>query len=118
MNTVITFNAYSKSVTAYRIHGAYKVVDTTHNTTPAAELGRILGLDDNAFYNEYTKAWTDGAGNHIADSGDTSADMGDYTIIACDLSEITDTDIEMLKAMRKDAYTRDMAAAIEGTAGE
>jgi len=115
MNTVITFNAYSKSVTAYRIHGAYKVVDITHNTTPAAELERILGLDDNAFYNDDTKVWTNGAGNHIATSGDASADMGDYTIISYDLSEINDSDTELLAAMRKDAYTRDMAEAINPT---
>lgn len=113
MNTVITFNAYSKSVTAYRIHGAYKVVAASHNTTPAAELERILGLDDNAFYDEDTKTWTNGAGNQIAKSGDTSADTGDYTIISYDLSEINDSDFEILKAMRKDAYTREMADAIE-----
>jgi hypothetical protein len=113
MNTVITFNAYTQTVSAYRTHGAYKVVDTRHDTTPEAEVERMLGMSSDAFLNEESGEWTNGSGNHICNTGDHSADMGDYTIIAYDLSEINDTDTELLKAMRKDAYTRELADAIE-----
>lgn len=114
MNTVITFNAYPQNVSAYRMHGAYRVVDVRHDTTPEAEIERMLGLSSDAFLDEESGEWTNGSGNHICKAGDHSADMGDYTIISYDLSEINETDYDLLAAMRKDAYARPLAEEIAG----
>jgi hypothetical protein len=116
-NTVLTFHAYPQNVTAYRIHGAYRLIDTQFGTTPAAELERMLSLSE-AFRDEETGVWTNASGNEVAKQGDASADMGDYSIICYDLSEINDSDTELLTAMRKDGYAKGLADEIEGVTEE
>lgn len=104
MNTVLVFKHHNEGTTAYRIHGKYKLIEVEFNISLGDAVRRFLRSDTNALLNEETNEWTTDSGNHICNDGDHIADMGDYTVIAYDLKEIHENDLDLIRAMEKSSY--------------